>query len=558
VRRRASPALLVGLGVLAVALACVVGAEWSHRRAARAAREAHGRLALDALLSPAPALLEEPSTQADLGLRELTATMGLRATLITVDGRVHADSWTPPGLVTRLANQLGRPEIEAARRGQVGVARRRLEWARRPSTLVAQAIGPPEHPVGYLRVALEEPPSPWPWGGVGMALAVALVAGALAEAWARRRHSAVVRHLLAWSDLPRTADLETVAAEADRRFRATREALARELDATRGALARVAEGVVLLDREGLVRFANPAAARLLGPALGTGRPLIEAIRAPDVLAAVRETMTSGETRHTGAAGAGGAEMVVRVCALEHPTLAVVVILRDVREERQLERARRALVADLAHELRTPLTVLSGLAEEFAETGSNPEVVATLARQVGRLRTFAEDLEELARIESGQLRLRRDTVDAALVARHVAEELAPSADGAGITLVVEGGSARLPTDEVRLAQVLTNLVDNGIRYNRRGGHVTVRAARVGSDVRIDVEDDGIGIPVSEIGLVFQRFYQVRRRSAPEGGSGLGLAIVKHLVHALGGTVSLASREGAGTTVTVLLPAGDVPS
>jgi signal transduction histidine kinase len=197
-------------------------------------------------------------------------------------------------------------------------------------------------------------------------------------------------------------------------------------------------------------------------------------------------------------------------------------------------------------------VLSGLAEELGDAGLHAETAATLARQVKRLRVFAEELEELARIESGQLRLHPEPTDVGAVARHVAEELGATATGAGVTLAVEGEAVRLSTDQVRLAQVLTNLVDNGIRYNRRGGHVTVRAAAVADGVRIDVEDDGIGIPAAEIPLVFQRFYRVHRRPA-DGGSGLGLAIVKHLVRALGGTVSLASREGRGTTVTVLFPA-----
>jgi two-component system phosphate regulon sensor histidine kinase PhoR len=249
------------------------------------------------------------------------------------------------------------------------------------------------------------------------------------------------------------------------------------------------------------------------------------------------------------------ELAVRVCALEHPVLAAAVVLRDVQEERQLERARRALVADLAHELRTPLTVLSGLAEEMGEAGPSAELGGTLTRQVTKLRAFAEELEELARIESGQLPLHLEEVDVAAVARQVLADLRGSADRAGVALRAEGGPATLRTDPVRLAQVLVNLVDNGIRYNRRGGHVTVRTAPSEGGVRIELEDDGIGIAAAEIGLVFQRFYRVRRRAEGEGGSGLGLAIVKHLVRALGGTVNLTSREGEGTLVTLLFPASN---
>jgi len=314
----------------------------------------------------------------------------------------------------------------------------------------------------------------------------------------------------------------------------------------------VTEGVILLDREGAVRFANVAVARLLGDGLAAGHPLVEAVRVPEVLAAVQEALARGEIRHTSVALPGGMELAVRVCALEHPVLAAAVVLRNVQEERQLERARRALVADLAHELRTPLTVLSGLAEELEEAGTNGELASTLTRQVAKLRVFAEELEELSRIESGQLHLHIEEVDATAVTRQVIAELHDNAERAGITLAAEGRPAPLRTDLVRLAQMLSNLVDNGIRYNRRGGHVTVRTSTFEGGVRIEVQDDGIGIPATEIGLVFQRFYRVRRQAESEGGSGLGLAIVKHLVRALGGSVQLASREGEGTEVTLVLP------
>ena len=196
-------------------------------------------------------------------------------------------------------------------------------------------------------------------------------------------------------------------------------------------------------------------------------------------------------------------------------------------------------------------MLAALAEEFRETGRDSDLVATLERQVVRLRTFAEELEELAALESGQVRLHLERVDAAAVAGQVVADLAAEAQAAGVALAVRGG-AELDTDPVRLGQVLTNLVENGIRYNRTGGHVEVRIATDDDAVLIHVEDDGIGIPAAELPLVFQRFYRVRRGAAPKGGSGLGLAIVKHLMRALGGSVQLSSREGAGTTVALSFP------
>lgn len=550
--RRRSLGLAVALTTLVLALAGLVALEAAHRREARAVLEGRLRAALEVLSPYAGALFAQPTERADAEIRRWAAASGLRVTLIGADGLVHADSWTLPVLLSRLENHLERPEVVSARTHEVGINHRRSATTDYPTTYVARVVGPAERPGGFLRLAREDEPHPWPWGGILVALLVAAASGVVAQRWASRMHAAAAQHLAHWSELPPGAELEALAEEADRCFRVAREALTRELDATHAALEQVSEGVVLLDRAGVVRHANSPAAELLGGGLTVGRALVEAVRVPEVLAAVQEVLTRGGAHHTSVSAPGGIELAVRVCAVPHPLLAVAVVLSDVRDERRLERARRALVADLAHELRTPLTVLSGLAEELASTGGAEELASTMARQVQRLRVFAEELEELARIESGQVSLHLEEADAAVVARQVAADLRAVAERRGVALAVVGEPSPLRTDPVRLAQVLNNLVDNGIRYNRNGGRVTVRSVPTEGGVRVEVEDDGIGIHASEIPLVFQRFYRVRRQAEEQGGSGLGLAIVKHLVRALGGTVNLASREGRGTVVTLVFP------
>jgi two-component system phosphate regulon sensor histidine kinase PhoR len=550
--RRRSPGLAVGLTTLVVALAGLVALEAAHRREARAALEVRLRAALEVLSPYAGALFAQSTERADAEIRRWAAASGLRVTLIGADGLVHADSWTLPALLSGLENHLQRPELVSARTHEVGIDYRRSATTDHPTTYVARVVGPAERPVGFLRLAREDGPHPWPWGGILVALLAAAASGVVAQRWASRVHAAAAQHLAHWSELPPGAELEALAEEADRYFRVAREALTRELDATHAALEQASEGVVLLDRAGVVRYANSPAAELLGGGLTVGRALVEAVRVPEVLAAVQEVLTRGGAHHTSVSATGGIELAVRVCAVPHPLLAVAVVLSDVRDERRLERARRALVADLAHELRTPLTVLSGLAEELASAGGPEEIASTMTRQVQRLRAFAEELEELARIESGQVSLHIEDADAAVVVRQVAADLRAVAESRGVALAVVGAPSPLRTDPVRLAQVLNNLVDNAIRYNRSGGRVTVRSAPTEGGVRVEVEDDGIGIPASEIPLVFQRFYRVRRQAEEQGGSGLGLAIVKHLVQALGGTVNLASREGRGTVVTLVFP------
>jgi signal transduction histidine kinase len=523
-----------------------------HERAQRNQDVETLRLAVEALAPLAAPLLAHSPAEADAEIRRWAAASGHRVTLIAADGQVHADSWTTPELLGRLENHAGRPEIVAARRGGVGVAHRKSTTTDRPTTYVAHLVGSAERPVGFVRLARQWRPAPVPFSALLVALATALAAGLVAQRWEERRHRAAARHLAGWSELPRDAELESLAEEADRNFRQVREDQRREIEVLRAALGEVGEGVILLDSEARVSLANAAAVGLCGVELVAGHPLVEAAREPELLAAVDTALAERRAAHAGVTTTSGVELAVRVCPLTHPLLAAAVVLRDVRGERQLERARRALVADLAHELRTPVTVLAGLAEEMREVGKDGELAATLERQVKRLRTFAEELEELAAIEAGHLRLHPEDVDAAAVARQVVADLQPLAEAHDVVVRLTGSPTPLRTDPIRLAQVLGNLIDNGIRYNRQGGTVTIDTAPEGDGVRVRVEDTGMGIGEADLPLVFQRFYRVRRGSGPDAGSGLGLAIVKHLVHALGGTVHLTSREGEGTQVTLHLP------
>jgi len=551
--RRLKPVRVVGGAALLTAALVVVITDQVQRRTLVRREQRQLATAVESLAEDAGRLLAATPESAEAEIRRWAAVSGLRVTLIRADGVVHADSWTVAGLLDRLENHGSRPEVVAARQQGTGTARRRSVTTDRETLYVARLVGPRDRPMGFLRLAVELEPPARPWAAMVLALALAAGAALVARLRVQRFLGRVARHLVGWSDLPPTADLEALAEDADRHFRAERERLQRELDATRAALAEVSEGVLLLDRDGCLRFANAAAARLLGQPAAIGRPLVETVRDPALVTAVREVLEGEGDRLTSCGEVQGAELAVRVCAVAHPLLAAAVVLRDVRGERQLERARRALVADLAHELRTPLTVLAGLGEELRELGVAADLLASMERQVKRLEAFAHDLEELAAIESGRVRLEMAPVDLGVLVGQVVGDLRKKAEAAGVELRTNVGSVQLATDPRRLAQVLTNLVDNGIRYNRPGGSVTVTAAAEGDQVRLVVTDDGIGIPAAELPLVFQRFYRVHRGSQSEGGSGLGLAIVKHLVKALGGTVQLASREGEGTTVTVTLPA-----
>jgi two-component system phosphate regulon sensor histidine kinase PhoR len=519
VKARRTPTGVVFAVTLAVGVAGVAGMTWVRSREEQRHTERRLAAAAEALADQAAPLLRETSAEAGAEIARWAAASGFRVTLIAADGVVHADSEMEPSVLLRLENHRHRPEVEEAASRGVGTARRHSVSTDRTTLYVAARIGTPAALAGFLRFAAEEPTYPVPWEGLALVLVSALTAAVAVRGWEARHHAAVARHLVGWSDFPAGAELEGLAEDADRHFRARRESLERELEATRAAVAEVSEGVVLLDGQAVVRFANPAAGGLLGEGLEQGRPLLEAVRAPELVSTVAAVLEGGGSSFTTCPGAAGTELAVRVCALDHPVLAAAVVVRDLGGERRLERSRRALVADLAHELRTPLTVLAG-------------------------------------IESGQVTLHVERLDAAAVAAQVMADLRVDAERASVTLAAEGGAAPLDSDPVRLGQVLTNLVSNAIRFNRPGGHITVQTLAEGDEVVVVVQDTGVGIPEAEIPLVFQRFYRVRR-DEQRSGSGLGLAIVKHLTRVLGGTVQLTSREGEGTIVTLRFPAEAQP-
>ena len=552
-------ALLVFAATLAVGAVLLAASEVRARTALRRFEDSRLDALTSALAAPAAELLAAPAATAYETILTWRAASGFRITLIAADGRVHADTQTFPDQLREMETHGDRPEVVAARQRGVGLNRRRSATTNRTTTYLARRLGPPDRPLGYLRAAWEEGPPAVPWGRIATLLLLALTAGTVAHRAISRRQRRVAGQLAEWSELPVTEDLEAYAGDVDRHVRAICQGLKTELEVTRSALAEVEDGVVLLDRERVVRFANGTARRLLSDRLVEGASVLEAIRSPELLALLEQTAAPPGSRHTVLQGVAGRELAVRATPLAHPMFATSLVIRDTTGEARLERARRALVADLAHELRTPLTVLGGLAEELRAGHPPADLAATLERQVARLTVFARELEELTMIESGQLRLDLREVEVQDVVAGVLRDSGARANAAPITVRATGGECRVRTDPARLAQVLTNLVDNAVRYNRPGGEVEVRIEPAAEGVRLRVVDNGLGIPAADVPLVFQRFYRVRRPGTEEG-TGLGLAIVKHLVRALGGSVQLASREGEGTEVTVVLPSAPpaVPS
>ena len=220
--------------------------------------------------------------------------------------------------------------------------------------------------------------------------------------------------------------------------------------------------------------------------------------------------------------------------------------------------QRRFLSDTAHEIQSPLTVMKGNLEVALRYERSPhdyrEVLADNLEETNRLIRLAQDLLLLARLGSGRAPLAVRDVDAAEAIHGVVRLIGAEAGAKGVTVAVDAGPALLRADPDRLRQILWNLIRNALAYTPRGGRVGVTARHAAAEVRIVVEDTGIGIPEKDQPLVFQPFYRVATaRDRDGGGSGLGLAIVRQLTEAQGGRVELESREGFGSRFSVILPA-----
>ncbi|MFN4141868.1 ATP-binding protein [Aestuariivirga sp.] len=316
---------------------------------------------------------------------------------------------------------------------------------------------------------------------------------------------------------------------------------------------------LVIGREGGVMLANALAAAVL-EANPSGRHLSASLRVPAVLEAVqavaggeeaaaveyeiRVPMPRSFRAHVAPLGRGGA---------------VLLVLRDLTREQQIERMRADFVANASHELRTPLTALSGFLETIQGAARDDEkaqakFLGLMRSQAERMRRLIDDLLSLSRIEMNEHVKPSGEVDLAQAAAHVRDVLSGMARESGCELALTGeGPLTVPGSRDELVQVIQNLVENAIKYGSSGKRVEMVLGREGGFAEITVRDFGPGIAAEHIPRLTERFYRVNvQESRSRGGTGLGLAIVKHIVNRHRGRLLIASTPGEGSAFTVRLP------
>ena len=333
-------------------------------------------------------------------------------------------------------------------------------------------------------------------------------------------------------------------------------------------ISSMIEGVLVVDADEKLISINQAAARLLDleSADVLGRTLQETIRNSDLHRLVMRTLKLGTTIEGDITLSGAEDRYLQVTGTmlrdaTRNTVGALIVLNDVTRLRKLEQVRRDFVANVSHELKTPITSIKGYVETLLDSAfRNPDdterFLKIVAKQANRLNAIIEDLLKLSRIEQGvergEIVLEQTALKGLLTAAINACETQITTKNIHVSL-------SCPDDLIvrinppLLEQAVVNLIDNAAKYGNAGSPLEIAAIQDSSAISIAVCDHGVGIVSEHLPRLFERFYRVdKARSRAEGGTGLGLAIAKHIVLAHGGTISVSSRVGEGSTFTISLP------
>jgi len=505
-------------------------------------------------------------------LQDITSQEGLaagaRATIIDPTGKVLADSEAD---ASSMENHAGRKEFVAALAGNIGVDERRSHTLGIPFLYVAAPVSGGAvrlaYPLSDVETSSQKVHRALLVGSL-IAFAVAMLLAAVAAHYTARR----LQRIVAFADRITAGDLTArisatsldeigqVASALDRTARRLEEsfvAVQTNQHQLETLLNSMQDAVIAVGADGRVQWANRGMDRLVPQRTRLHAPVVETVRDPQFLAAVRNA-TEGQKFASARAASIVPGRSFDVTAAPLPGGGAVAVLRDLTETERVEKTRRDFIANVSHELRTPLTSIQGYTETLldstTENGHAHEFLEIIRKNAARMSRLTEDLLTLARVESGETRFDVQPTTPDDLLHDAVESFREVARAQGLELTVEEVIAtHVNADREAIHQVFSNLIENAMKYAATGGRIVLGARARERGVEFYVRDFGPGIPSEHLPRLFERFYRVdKARSRESGGTGLGLAIAKHIVLAHSGTIRAESELNHGSVFLFTLP------
>ena len=321
--------------------------------------------------------------------------------------------------------------------------------------------------------------------------------------------------------------------------------------------SNMSEGLIVLNKDGVVVSLNTAARKIFEAEEDSiGKDFLTIDRTPEISRAIKETLSGKKQELEYEKNGRNYDLCINQIVEKDEVIGVLLLAIDNTEKIQAEQNRREFTANVSHELKTPLQSIIGSAD-LIESGlvkpeDMPRFIGHIKTDAARLVSLVSDIIRLSQLDENT-EMNWENVDALSVAKEALEMVGPIAESRNISLTIKGEPAPLTSVHKLLYDIIYNLCDNAVKYNKEGGFVKVNVKTTGDKVQVAVSDNGVGIAPADQSRVFERFYRVdKSHSRESGGTGLGLSIVKHAVAYLKGSISLESTLGKGTTITVSFP------
>ncbi|MBI5950668.1 MAG: PAS domain-containing protein [Chloroflexi bacterium] len=360
------------------------------------------------------------------------------------------------------------------------------------------------------------------------------------------------------TDVKQIEGLSNAVASLQAAFNVERSTLNAQNERLATVLEQLTDGVIIVDANGLIQLANPAAQRLFETSSALGRSVIEVLRNHQLVEAWRRCQQTGEMQSESVELPARRQFLQVIAIPDTHASGSLLLAQDLTRVRRLETVRRDFISNISHELRTPLASLKALTETLqggalSDPEAGPRFLGRINAEVDALTQMAQELLDLSRIESGQVELMLMPLDPKKLLNSAADRMRLQAERAGLKLRVHCAEdlQSVRVDKARLEQVLVNLIHNAVKFTKPGGEITLEAESTSGGVKFAVRDTGVGIPSESLSRIFERFYRVDR-SRTGSGTGLGLSISRHIVEAHGGKIWANSREGEGSVFHFEIP------